>query len=118
VNKEDKRVGLGLAIAAGLLLSGGAWAKQFLGEDYQATRSCPTSYWTCETRVRGDILLGFGDTQISFEGRARACVQNGAWETSARRGRFTCAASGLVKPASCETVETHCDLPGGRIYEL
>ena len=118
VRKEDKRVGIGVLVAIFLVFSGGAWAKQFLGEDYKATRSCPTSHWTCETEVTGESLLGPEGMKLSFDGRARSCVQNGAWEASARRGRFSCSASGLVKPGTCEAVDTRCEVPGGRLYEL
>ena len=118
MRKEDKRVGLGVLAVVGLVLTGGGWAQQFLGTDYRATRTCPKSYWTCETEVVGQALIGWEETEISFEGEARACIQNGAWEASVRRTRFTCAASGMVKPSSCEAVETTCDLPGGRLYDL
>ena len=118
MRKEDKRVGLGVLAVVGLVLTGGSWAQQFLGTDYRATRTCPESYWTCETEVVGEALVGWGETEVSFEGTGRACIQNGAWEASVRRTRFTCAASGMVKPSSCEAVETTCELPGGRLYDL
>ena len=101
-----------------LVLVLASWGKQFLGADYRATRACPESYWTCETKVEGQVLLSSEETKLSFEGVARGCFQNGAWESSARRGRFTCAASGLVTPSSCEAIETNCELPGGRLYDL
>jgi len=118
VSKEDRRVGIGILVVVVLALVGVSWAKQFLGADYRATRSCPESYWTCETKVEGEALLSSSETKLSFEGTARGCIQNGAWESSARRGRFSCAASGLVTPASCEAVETSCELPGTRQYDF
>ncbi len=118
MRREDRRLGIGILVVVVLVLVAASWSKQFLGADYRATRSCPESYWTCETKVLGQSLLSFDDTKLSFEGVARGCFQNGAWESSVRRGRFTCAASGLVTPASCEAMETSCELPGGRLYDL
>lgn len=118
MRKEDRRVGLGILVVIVLVLALASWAKQFLGEDYRATRSCPESFWTCETEALGQVLLSSQDNTLSFTGTARACVQNGAWEASRRRARFTCAASGLVTRTSCEPVDTTCELPGGRLYDL
>jgi hypothetical protein len=118
VRKEDRRLGIAILVAVILAVALVSWGKQFLGADYRATRSCPESYWTCETKVLGQALLSPEETQLSFMGEARGCFQNGAWESSVRRGRFTCAASGLVTPASCEAMETSCALPGGRLYDL
>ncbi len=117
MRREDKRLGVAILAVFILVLVLASWAKQFLGADYRATRSCPESYWTCETKIEGRALLSSEDTKLSFEGVARGCFQNGAWESSVRRGRFTCAASGLVTPSSCEAIETSCELPGGRIYD-
>jgi len=118
VQKDDIRVGIGVLVVVLLVLGGGVWAQQFMGKDYRATRNCPNSYWTCESKVIGLVLTSSGGSTVSFEGSARACGQNGAWEASVRRGRSTCAASGLVKPGSCEAEKTTCDLPGGRLYDL
>lgn len=117
MRKDDRRVGIGVLVLIVAALAAGGWAKQFVGEDYKATRSCPTSYWTCETEVVGEAIIGSEGTKVSFQGEARACVQNGAYETSVRRGRYSCSASGLVKPSTCEAVDTRCEVPGGRLYD-
>lgn len=118
MRRDDKLVALGVLLTVVVFFSAVGYLQQYLGEDYRRTRDCPGSYWTCESVSSGVLVLGVDSNTMAFDGSAMSCNHNGAYEKAARRARFNCSASGLVHRGSCETVETACELPESRLYDL
>lgn len=118
MSKWDKRVLAGLIAFVMIWGVGVMLVRPYLTEDYRSTRECPNSYWTCSTRVEGVAELGDKVMKVPFNASARSCVQNGAWERSSREARYNCTVSGLVDPETCDDVDTKCELPKARLYDL
>jgi hypothetical protein len=88
---------------------------QWYSADWRAVRDCRATYFACTSTVVGsprlDSLKGPAPT---FEGHAKACQHNPAWERAIFRAKFECQVSRRVEHGTCRELETTCDITGSR----
>ena len=117
MRRDDRILVLALLLGGGLVGIGMISLQEYLSDDWRRTRECQNSYWSCDS-----IALGLGGmsgrNEFEFDGTARACSYHRAYESSARRAGFSCRASGRVDTGTCRTLDTRCELPAARLYEL
>ena len=108
-----------IGLAAVVLLSGACIvgvhaASKWYEADWRAVKECRESHFVCVSKVTGKLPLDQSRKEPPvFEGVARACEFNPAWERAIFRAKFDCEVSTRVEHGSCFEVDTNCDLETG-----
>ncbi len=113
----NKRRWIGLTIVvllSGACIAGVHAASKWYEADWRAVRECRESHFLCVSTVTGKLHIDdMGKPVPTFEGIARACEFNPAWERAIFRAKFECEVSRSVQNGSCYEVDTNCDLETG-----